>query len=126
GALLMVSRGRDLDRDDWSAFASGVATQLSQVLAIAHAFGAAEVAEAKAAHQAAMLDAIIENLPDLVLHIDLTGKIVFANRRYRAGDLWFDVVSPEDRRTVIDAIATVATGKPTGFESREVAPDGRL
>ena len=128
GALLMVSRGRELDREDWGAFATGVATQLSQVLAVAHAFRAAEVAEAKAAHQAAMLDAIVENLPDLVFHIDLDGKILFANRegRFRAGATWLDLITPDDRAMVAAAIATVSAGKPTGFESATTMDDGRV
>jgi DNA-binding response OmpR family regulator len=56
GALLMVARARELDRDDWRAFGVGVGTQISQVLTLARAYADRESAEHSAVRRAAALD----------------------------------------------------------------------
>ncbi|HEX4456147.1 MAG TPA: response regulator, partial [Kofleriaceae bacterium] len=58
GALMMVSRDRDLDEADWRAFAQGVGTQISQVLTLARAYTDLEAAERKAEAHAALLGAV--------------------------------------------------------------------
>jgi PAS domain S-box-containing protein len=131
GALLMTSRNRELDRDDWTAFAAGVAQQLAQVLTLARAFRDREAAEARAASHAALLDAILANAPDVVFHIDLDGTLRFVNRDAlgkRAAELvgtkWTDHVSGSDRDAVRTALAQVARGERAGFETRQIASGG--
>ncbi|MGN6105918.1 MAG: hybrid sensor histidine kinase/response regulator, partial [Kofleriaceae bacterium] len=82
GSLLMVARGREIDRDDWRTFAFGVATQISHVLALARSYADREVAEQRATAHAALLDAMLESAPDHVFHIDLAGLVQFANRPF--------------------------------------------
>ncbi len=139
GALLMCARARELDREDWLTFATGVATQVSHVLTLVRAFRDREVAEANAARHAALLDAILANAPDVVFHIDLDGKIRFINRdafpgrdgvNRRAaevvGTLWTDEFSGADRERVDAAIAAVARGIHAGFESRRMVAGATL
>lgn len=134
GALLMVSRGRDLDQGDWTTFARGVATQICHVLTLARAFADREVAEKRAVEHAALLDALIVSAPDHVVHIDLDGTIRFINRS--AGDLptehWIGknmlAIATGDHqhalRTALDRL--IETGEPQGFEASAVHQDGSL
>ena len=131
GALMMVARSRELDRDAWRAFAGGVGTQLSQVLALSRAFREREEAEARSAGQAALLEAIFQSAPDFVFHIALDGTIQYANRSIRArtpaqlvGKRWADLVGPEDRLSIAVALAKVARAEVAEFESQSVGADG--
>jgi PAS domain S-box-containing protein len=132
GSLLMVACGRELDREDWRAFAHGVATQISHVLTLARAFADREVAERRATDHAAVLDAVLESAPDFVFHLDLDGTIRFANRTevsLSAQDIvghkifeFFEREQSERVRKTIDLM--VETGEPQGYDmSRQV--DGR-
>ena len=131
GALLMVARGRDVDQDDWRAFAIGVGTQISQVLTLAKAYADRAAAERRAAQQAALLEAVVDSAPDLILDIDLNGTIRFANRAVRGvppdqavGTSFFDQMPSDQLRTVRAAFdLVVATGKPAGYELQGLSGD---
>lgn len=124
GALMMVSRERDLDEADWRVFAQGVATQISQVLTLARAYAALEAAEHKAHEQTAILEAVVENAPDYVMQLDLQGVIGFINRveppltiEEVVGSSWFDRISSEQRpyaRAAFDR--ALEHGKPAELE----------
>src|SRR5204863_250335 len=66
GCLVMVARGRELEKEDWLAFGHGVATQVTQVLTLARAYEEREIAERRATEHAALLDAMIAGAPDYV------------------------------------------------------------
>jgi PAS domain S-box-containing protein len=124
GALLMVARAREVDRDDWRAFALGVGTQISQVLTLARAYADREAAEHTAARHAALLEAVVESAPDYVIQLDLDGIVQFVNRTDPPatpadviGQSWFDRIVPDQRERARDAFDTVIrTGEPAGFE----------
>ena len=122
GALLMVSRDRDLDETDWRAFAQGVSMQISQVLTLARAYADLEAAERKAEAHAAVLGAVFENAPDLVVQLDRTGVIRFVNRvepPIKTSDVLgtncFDRIAPDQRKQAHEAFESVITsGAPAG------------
>lgn len=124
GALMMVSRERDLDEADWRVFAQGVGTQISQVLTLARAYSALEAAEQKAEEHAAVLEAVVESAPDTVMQLDLEGTIGFMNRvdppntiEQLLGANWFERISPEQRakaRAAFDSV--IKHGKPVELE----------
>jgi PAS domain S-box-containing protein len=123
GTLLMIARGRELDRDDWRAFAHGVATQISHVLTLARAFADREAAERRATDHAALLDALVESAPDYVFHLDLDGTVRFANRsvHYRpsemVGHTIYEFLDDRQQATVRGAITEVVrTGEPQGYD----------
>ncbi|HEY1810866.1 MAG TPA: response regulator [Kofleriaceae bacterium] len=114
GALMMVSRDRDLDEADWRAFAQGVGTQISQVLTLAGAYADLEAAERKAEAHAAVLGAVFESAPDYVVQLDRGGLIRFINRVEPPGkpdDLmgqsWFDRIAPDQRDRAHQAFDSV-------------------
>ena len=131
GALVMVSRDRDLDEADWRAFAQGVGTQISQVLTLARAYADLEAAERKAEAHAAVLGAVFENAPDYVVQLDRGGTIRFINRIEApakvddvVGTNWFDRIAPDQRdraRSAFDAV--IASGAPTEIELTVMRPD---
>ena len=132
GALMMVQRGRDLDKEDWTAFAHGVASQISHVLTLARAYEERELAERRATEHAALLDAIVKNAPDFVMHLDLDGTIRFINRvtaSYRIEDLVGQNIS---RLSTADGGAqlrnairrVVETGEPQGYEAPQLGLHG--
>ena len=124
GALLMISRDRDLDEADWRAFAVALGRQIGQALALARAYADRQEAERAAARQAAVLEALVESAPDYVLQLDRAGRIEFVNR-VRAprtidellGAIWIDGL-PRDQaavaRPVLDAV--FGDGAPGEFE----------
>ena len=131
GGLLMVSRGRDLDQGDWTAFARGVANQISHVLSLARAYEEREKAERRAVEHAALLDAMLLNMPDWVVHIDLDGRIKFVNRDIRElkastliGRNLLELPGGEHQREFKDALARmIETGQPQGIEAPLVFPE---
>lgn len=131
GGLLMVSRGRDLDEGDWTSFARGVATQISHVLSLARAYEEREKAERRAVEHAALMDAMLLNMPDWIVHIDLDGRIKFVNRDIREikankliGRNLLDLPGGEHQREFKLALARmIATGQPQGLEAPIVFPD---
>ncbi|MGE0401868.1 MAG: response regulator [Kofleriaceae bacterium] len=131
GGLLMVSRGRDLDQGDWTAFARGVANQISHVLTLARAYEEREKAERRAVEHAALLDAMLVNMPDWVVHIDLDGRIKFINRDIRElkaskliGRNLIDLPGGEHQREFKIALERmIETGQPQGLEAPIVFPD---
>ncbi len=132
GGLVMVARGRELDRSDWMAFARGMATQISHVLALARAYADRESAERRATEHAALLDAVFVSAPDHVLHLDLDGSIRFVNRGFGArsaesliGTNFLDYPSGEHQAALRTAFERLrVTGEPQGFEASALASDG--
>jgi PAS domain S-box-containing protein len=129
GALLMVARAREVDRDDWRAFAVGVGSQISQVLTLARAYADREAAEHTAARHAALLEAVVESAPDYVIQLDLAGVVQFVNRTDSPSELighsWFDRIVPDQRERAREAFDTVIrTGEPAGFEIQLVKVGG--
>ena len=132
GALLMVARGRELEPEDWRAFALGLATQIGQVLALARAYGEREAAERRAAEHAALLAAVVDAAPDVILQVGVDGVIQFANRHVRGqapaeivGKSFFAQLPAEQGaaiREIFDRV--VATGEPGGYETQGTTPDG--
>ena len=124
GALMMVSRGRDIDEADWRSFAQGVALQISQVLTLARAYADLEAAERKSERHAALLEAVVESAPDNVLQLDRDGVIRFINRvdppatiEGVLGKNWFVRIAPEHGEMARRAFDTViATGQAAELE----------
>jgi PAS domain S-box-containing protein len=133
GALLVIARGREIDTDDWRAFAIGVATQIGQALALARAYADRERAERKAEQHAALLAAIVDSAPDIVLSVALDGTVRFANRTVRGraaseaiGTNLFDRLPPDQAaaiREIFDRV--VRTGEPAGLETAGFTGEGR-
>jgi PAS domain S-box-containing protein len=125
GALVMLTREGDFDREDWQAFAQGVCNQITQVLRLAAAFSAREAAERKASEHAALLEALIENAPDFVLHVDADGTIRFINRAFRdhqvseiIGSSWLRYQPSEHHELLTRTLAEViATGESASYET---------
>ncbi|MBA3461379.1 MAG: response regulator [Deltaproteobacteria bacterium] len=132
GALLMVSRGRNLGEADWTSFARGVSTQIAHVLTLARAYSEREAAERRALEHAALLDAMFTSAPDHVLHIELDGTIRFINRDVRgiAASQWvgtnlWTLFTGQYQIALKDAIdRMIATSEPQGFEAPARQPDG--
>ncbi len=133
GALLMVSRGHELDENDWRSFAVGVAGQLAQVLTLARAYANAEAAERKAANHAALLAAVVESAPDRVVQLDRDGVIRFINRvdlprvlEDVVGKSWLEMVVPEQRDNARLAFQAALAGMTTDFETSASSPKGAV
>ena len=133
GALLMVSRGRELAEDDWHAFAIGVGTQIGQVMTLARAYAEREAAEQRAARHAALLAAVVENAPDYVIQTDVDATVRFINRVEPPGRIedvigscWFDRIAPEQRERARAAFGSVVTtGATVMFEIHVERASGR-
>jgi PAS domain S-box-containing protein len=127
----MVSRGRDLDEQDWRAFAHGVGVQLSQVLTLARAYKNVEAAEQKAAKQAAILEAVVESAPDYVVQLDRDGVIRFMNRMegvrtisQMIGTRWVDSLPADEHPKVHAAFASALVGVTSELEVQAGQPGG--
>jgi PAS domain S-box-containing protein len=89
-------------------------------------------AERQASERAAVLDALFESVPDVVIHVDPDGKIRLTNRGFpgvpreaMTGSSWLSWVPSEQREQMTHAFETVmSTGKPTSFEASLPAFDG--
>jgi PAS domain S-box-containing protein len=76
--------------------------------------------------------AIVQNTPDIILNLDLDGKILFINHTesgYKIEDMIgksvYGFIPPEQRRKTKESIKKVIkTGKPVHFESGVIASDG--
>jgi PAS domain S-box-containing protein len=129
GALLMASRGREIDEDDWRAFALGVGSQISQVLTLARAYADVEAAERKAAEHAAVLEAVFESAPDFVIQLDRFGTIRFINRvepPFRTEELlgssWFELLAPDQRPKARAAFEAALKGTTSDVEIEAIRP----
>ena len=80
GALLMMSKARELGHDDRIAFARSVASQIAQALVLARTFDEKIGSEREARRQAAALGSIIDSIADGIVVADEAGKIVLWNR----------------------------------------------
>jgi PAS domain S-box-containing protein len=79
GACVIISRARSSDRDEFRNFAHAVASQITQVLALASAFAEKERLRRQAADQAKLLRLILDSMGEGVLVADRTGRIVLQN-----------------------------------------------
>lgn len=133
GALLMASRDQRggaprVPASYLRAFASGIATQIGQVLAVATAYSEREAAEARATSHAALLDAVLEGAPDAVVQLTLDGTVQFINRSpwpgIAVGSNLLDGLTGgyrDELRSAFDRMQT--TGRPQGFETTIVMGD---
>lgn len=123
GALVMASRSREVDTQDWKAFAVSVAAQIGQVLTLARAYADAEAAEKRAAEQAALLSAIVASAPDFVIRLDRNAVIEFMNRAPAGRSLedfigkdWLSFITPEERPRARAAFDQALAGDKSEFE----------
>ncbi|MBI1947542.1 MAG: response regulator [Deltaproteobacteria bacterium] len=79
GALVMFSKNGELEHDDRVKFGEAVAGQISQALAVAHAFRAKQRSEQAAREQAAILHSVVESIGDGVGVIDDAGQVTLWN-----------------------------------------------
>ncbi|HEY8944043.1 MAG TPA: PAS domain S-box protein, partial [Polyangiaceae bacterium] len=79
GALVLLARNRELDPENWRAFAQGVANQITQALALANAFETKERAEKDARGQASVLRVVLEATNEGVILADRDGKFLLWN-----------------------------------------------
>ncbi|MET0591325.1 MAG: response regulator [Polyangiaceae bacterium] len=79
GGLLMGSRTSELVDDDRLLFAEGVATQISQALALSHSFREMDLSERRAREQAAVLRSILESIAEGVVVTNREGEVVIWN-----------------------------------------------
>jgi PAS domain S-box-containing protein len=142
GALFMAARGDDrlVELEQWRNFAQGIANQITQAVALAQAFREREVAEREAEQhkrlardQAAVWRALVDHAPDVVMHLDTTGRIRFINRIPRdvaAGarlGTWFDSMAPEYHTEMRSSLtAVVQQGQARTIETSRRAPDGSV
>ena len=132
GCLLMIARGRELEQEDWRAFGHGIATQVTHVLTLAHAYEERENAERRATEHAALLDAMIDGAPDYVAHLDLDGTIRLMNRPLFehpstgvVGTNIFSYPAGDHAIALRKALIQIEqTGLPQGFEASVFRPDG--
>jgi PAS domain S-box-containing protein len=132
GCLVMIARGRELEKEDWLAFGHGVATQVTQVLTLARAYEEREIAERRATEHAALLDAMIAGAPDYVAHLDLDGTIRLMNRPLFehpstgvVGANIFSYPAGDHAIALRKALSQIEhTGEPQGFEASVFRPDG--
>ncbi|MBI2378151.1 MAG: response regulator [Deltaproteobacteria bacterium] len=79
GALVMLSRNGELQRDDRVKFGEAVAGQISQALAVAYAFREKDRSERAAREQTAILRSVIESIGDGVGVVDEKRKLILWN-----------------------------------------------
>lgn len=79
GALVMLSKTRELVNDDRTRFAAAVAGQISQALAVADAFRAKAFSEREARERTAVLSSILESIGDGVIVAEENGKFIHWN-----------------------------------------------
>lgn len=79
GALVMLSKNGEFDHDDRIKFGEAVAGEISQVLAVAHAFRERERSEREARKQTAILQSVLESIGDGVCVVDGQGETILWN-----------------------------------------------
>lgn len=79
GLLVLSSNGTPIATDERVAFAVGVAGQIAQAVALTRAFAARRDAEREACEKAAMLEAIMQSIPDGVAVADEAGRFLLWN-----------------------------------------------
>jgi len=100
GALVMMSRAADLVDDDRTAFAQAVTNQISLALRLAGTFAAQEESEHKARSQAAIIQSVIDSIPDGLVMADATGRYMVWNAAAESIiEIGPVVVSPTERST---------------------------
>jgi CheY-like chemotaxis protein len=79
GALVMLAKNGELQHEDRVKFGEAVAGQISQALAMAHAFRARERTEFAAQNQAAILSSVLESIGDGIAVVDGKGNFILWN-----------------------------------------------
>ncbi|MEY4510180.1 MAG: hypothetical protein RLZZ450_2302 [Pseudomonadota bacterium] len=142
GALFMAARDDDrmVELEQWQSFAQGVANQITQAIALAEAFRDREVAEREAEQQkrlareqAAVWRALVDHAPDVIMHLDTTGKLRFINRLPKGvselvqNPTWFDLASHDYRSEMMAALNAVVTeGEGRTIETSGRGDDGSI
>jgi len=101
---------------------------------LAFAIEAREAAEESADEQAEVLRAVVESVPDLVIQVDLNGRIRFVNRLPAgklSGDVigtqWLAYIGAEQHEQVSGLLErTLSTGETTGSELLSQSDDGAM
>jgi signal transduction histidine kinase/DNA-binding response OmpR family regulator len=110
GALVMLSRNGELEHDDRIKFGEAVAGQISQALAVTHAFREKERSEQAAREQTAILRSVLESIGDGVGVVGADGKFI----------LWNSAASDLVKMGPRDATLNSLTGDAGIFESDTV------
>lgn len=79
GSLVLLARRRELDQENWRAFAQGVANHITQALALADAFEKKESAERDAREHASLLRAVLDAISEGVIVADPQGQFLVWN-----------------------------------------------
>jgi CheY-like chemotaxis protein/PAS domain-containing protein len=79
GALFLASKTTPLDDEDRMAFATGVASQIAQAIALLRTFSAKAASERAAQETATTLRAMMDSLVDGVIVADSSGKFLYWN-----------------------------------------------
>ena len=79
GALFLASKTTPLDDEDRMAFATGVASQIAQAVALLRTFSAKAASERAAQETATTLRAMMDSLADGVIVADSSGKFLYWN-----------------------------------------------
>lgn len=141
GALFIAVREGDRHADFGLCrlFALDVAAELTRALSLREAYQASEVAEREAEQQRrlarereAVLRALVECAPDVIMHLDGSGRVRFINRAPPGLALdrlpqssWFELMSPECRGDMRAALADVMRdGVTKTLETSTTGPDG--
>jgi PAS domain S-box-containing protein len=132
GALVVVFEERLLRSDDWRAFANGIASQITHGIALAREFQDKVRAENVAKGQSALLAAVLDGAPDLVMQLDRDGRILFVNRAIPGferteviGTDWDSYVPYEQRHILRAALERVLeSGIAVTYESQGIEADG--
>lgn len=144
GALVMLSRNGELQNNDRIKFAEAVAGQISQALAVAHAFREKERSERAAREQEAILRSVLESIGDGVGVVDGDGNFILSNSAaaeiVKLGPLGAspkstsghfgmyesDMITsmPSDRLPLVRAMRGEAVDGMELFVRHERAPDG--
>lgn len=132
GALFVAHSGDD---SHFCRFAAELSEQLARALALgqahrrrARAEREAEQQRVLARDQAAMWRALVDNAPDVVMHLDASGRVRFINRApatpHRSGEAsWFDLVDEGHHEEMRAALRSVfASGTSHTLELGSAGP----
>ncbi len=112
GALLMMSRGHELNTPDLIMFGRAVAGQVAQALAVAHAFARQRESERVAQEKAALLRSILDSIADAVVVADEASKFIE----------WNPAAERVMRMRPVDAPSAEWSTKFGVFEADKVTP----
>lgn len=131
GALMVLSRLRQFDDPDWHVFLKSVATQLTLAFALKDSIEASKESMSQAQEAKAQLQALLDNIPDIVIMVDTDGKIIYINRLLPGheigavlGSNWLDYIPQDQRNELGEMFRQVkTTGDTLDYETTIAAPD---